>query len=297
MIIKNDKEYACDSGWSSAEFFGCDFGDERLKKRVVKVSEALSRDSVASINEATEDWAAAKGAYRLFSNSKVTCDELLHGHLECTKRRLREEDVVLAVQDTTHLSFANHHKCEGLGFIKSEKKKGVIVHNTLAITPNGLPLGLLRQEKYSRFKLKRSGKHGVELSPVEKKESFRWIKALRETEELCSKAKKVVTICDREADFYELLVEAERLQSNYVIRARTPRKILDNSSQTTLEALEAKDPVGTIEVNVPARAGDKKRIAKLAVRFIEVILQPPQRRSVSKEFPELFACYSFSYLS
>ena len=54
---------------------------------------------------------------------------------------------MLCVQDGTELNFAEHPGCAGLGYIgknkRSEGTLGLHMHSTLAVSPEGIPLGLL----------------------------------------------------------------------------------------------------------------------------------------------------------
>jgi hypothetical protein len=50
--------------------------------------------------------------------------------------------MVLAVQDTTGVNYNTHIKTEGIGYI-SDKTLGVNVHSCLAVTGDGLVLGVL----------------------------------------------------------------------------------------------------------------------------------------------------------
>jgi len=117
------EKLGCDAGWASQEFEKTNFGDVRRKKRLVKVAEDLSARPLVPINHASEDWAATKAAYRLFSNDEVTPEELFSVHQERTSQRLEGEKVVLAVQDTTYLNYDGHDACKNLGYIATEKLK------------------------------------------------------------------------------------------------------------------------------------------------------------------------------
>jgi hypothetical protein len=60
---------------------------------------------------------------------------------------------ILAVQDTTGVNYTTHLKTEGIGYI-SDKTLGVNVHSCLAVTGDGLVLGLLGQPSYNRPEMK-----------------------------------------------------------------------------------------------------------------------------------------------
>lgn len=267
----------CDTGWARQELGKVNFGDERLNKRAIKVAEASGQRPSVPINYACEDWAETKAAYRLFSNKRVDEAKLFAVHREKTCERIKNEAVVLAIQDTTTMNYNGHDSCQGLGSVGAEKLKGIFLHHTLAVTPQGLPLGLLTQKKDTRLKVKRLSNKERGALPIEAKESMRWIDALRETVVCTKEAKQVITVCDREGDFYEFLMEAKLLNTDYLVRSCHPRAILDSQAANLIEALEAQPALGTFEVNLPSREGGKKRTALLEVRCTRVTLKPPKR--------------------
>ena len=85
-----------------------------------------------------------KAAYRFSANPQVSTRAVLRPHVESTIRRLRQQVVVLAAQDTTMLNYGTH-PFDGAGPINTlrDKAEGLLVRDTLAFTPDGTPLGLL----------------------------------------------------------------------------------------------------------------------------------------------------------
>ena len=76
-------------------------------------------DSKASgtINQSCRSWKDAKGAYRLFSNEKFNIDEVYSSHHKETRNRIKDKDMVFAIQDTTYLDYDSHIKTKELGSI------------------------------------------------------------------------------------------------------------------------------------------------------------------------------------
>ena len=74
--------------WCEEEFESVEFGDQRLKNRLIKTAEKLSEQPSQPINQACESWADTKAAYRLFQNEKVNADEILKVHAERTRKRV-----------------------------------------------------------------------------------------------------------------------------------------------------------------------------------------------------------------
>lgn len=138
------------ASWIAAEFEKITFGDDRLDSRFHKVAEAFLNRPSATITESTGNWAESKAAYRFFENQKVTKEVILAQHQVKTVARMKSHDgVVLAIQDTTYLDFTQLYKTKGLGPISCKyehaKQKGIVCHNTLAISPEGKVFGLIDQ--------------------------------------------------------------------------------------------------------------------------------------------------------
>ena len=55
-------------GWAADEFNEVDLGDKRLNARLVKLCDSFSEAPESPINQACEDWAETKAAYRFFQN-------------------------------------------------------------------------------------------------------------------------------------------------------------------------------------------------------------------------------------
>ncbi len=55
-----------EAAWSEDELSRAEFGDKRLKKRRIKIATEVFKQPLASINQASEDWADAKAARSVF---------------------------------------------------------------------------------------------------------------------------------------------------------------------------------------------------------------------------------------
>ena len=138
--------------WAANEFGGAPLGDKRLSARLVKsVGLLASFPGHAMTANPTPDRAAVKGYYRLVDRpdeSQVTPLNILAPHRARTIARMRDQETVLCIQDGTDLNFATRPGCDGLGIIgrnqTSSKSLGLHLHLTLAVSGEGLPLGVLR---------------------------------------------------------------------------------------------------------------------------------------------------------
>ena len=171
--------------WIRSEFSQINFGDLRLKKRFFTVAEDLFSAPLAPINQASGNWADAKGAYRFFDNEKIDCKAMLLPHVSATVRRAGASSVVLAVQDTVFVSYGTHPKTEGLGPIgksNASTDQGLIMHNAVGFTTTGVPLGILSQNTWARPEVPDESKvekiQRISETSLEEKESYKWVKAL-----------------------------------------------------------------------------------------------------------------------
>src|SRR3954464_8506616 len=101
MSTRSSETNGVDSGWAIAEFHEIALGDARLERRLWRVAEELSGQPQYPINQASEDAAATKAAYRLFNNERVTAEKIFLAHRARTRQRMHNAPVVLAVQDTS----------------------------------------------------------------------------------------------------------------------------------------------------------------------------------------------------
>lgn len=283
-------------GWAEDEFSTVDLGDKRLNKRLVKLCDSFSNLPESPINQACEDWGETKAAYRFLQNKKVDCDQILSSHQAKTLKRACDREVVLAVQDTSYFIYTNHRKTEGLGKISLTKGKnggsmysrGLAMHACMAISTNGLPLGLLDLKITAREKTNKEKKKGASVNfPIEEKESYRWLKTLRKTHDLMGE-KQVVTVCDRESDIYDFFKLSKELNAPVLIRANPSRKVNRKSRyekkdvSKLLDLLLEKSESGSYQINVPRKAKSKHspehlgRNAVLTIRFSPFKMNPPR---------------------
>jgi hypothetical protein len=152
-MIKNHEP---DEGaWIDQELTNDGFQDVRLRRRFRTLLERLWMGIGQTIPFACQDWANTKGAYRFLSNERVSEQEILSGHFQASAERFRAtEGPVLVLQDTTTFSY-QRERPELIGYTgKTTIKKGkhglqhpltqcgILMHSSLAVTAEGLPLGL-----------------------------------------------------------------------------------------------------------------------------------------------------------
>lgn len=273
----------------SAEFAGIDFGSKRLEERFVKTMEHLSKEPEKSIWLASGNRREAKAAYRMLSNKKLKDAEILRQTVESTNRRISESgsEVILAVQDTMLVPYDGHEKTDGIGWI-SDKTLGVNVHSCIAVTPEGLTLGLLDQRSWTREMRSdtSANKEQKKGRPIEEKESYRWLETMVNSSKEVSSGVKLVHICDREGDMYELFEKAEKTGQSFVIRIVQNRLTLEGTK--IIDEIKKSSPIGSMEVRIPRNShkNQREREATLSIRSRAFEVKKPHHRRNDKHLSD-----------
>jgi hypothetical protein len=126
------------------------FCDKRLNARLLSIVKRLAAQFGKNVASSFSSWKDTKAAYRFFSNAKVTIKDLLFSHTTETLTRVRAHDRVLFIQDTTYIDYKKRPNTNELDLANGNKKNsevttGLMLHNTLALSNEGIPLGLINQ--------------------------------------------------------------------------------------------------------------------------------------------------------
>jgi hypothetical protein len=276
--------------WVETETAECDLGDARLNRRLGAMLAALGERPGKSLPTAFQDWSNTKAAYRFFSNGNVSEDKILEGHFAASALRIQAtEGPILILQDTTEFSFKRAAP-EKIGFTKiatGPKGKdrrhqkyrvcGLLMHASLATTPEGLPLGLTVAKFWSRAQFKGCDALKRKINPtrvpIEQKESMRWLDNLRLSTELAGAPERCVHVGDRESDIYELYCLAEDIGTNFLVRSCVDR-LAEDGGTTIAKVMAEVQPSGTHEVRFRDAQGKDHR-AVLSVRHATMTVRPP----------------------
>ena len=98
-MMTTTQETIIDEQWAAEEFADVELKDARLDRRCQELAVALGQQPTAPINQACEDWADTKAAYRFFGNSKkVSPEGICAPHHRRTVERMSQHRLVLAVR-------------------------------------------------------------------------------------------------------------------------------------------------------------------------------------------------------
>jgi hypothetical protein len=309
-----------DAEWAAQEFGAAELGDARRTARLVELATRFGQNPGASLPEAMGDRAALKAAYRFFDNEAVEHADVVASHVQATYARLAQVPLVLAAQDTTYVDWTHHPATTGLGRLAHEYSQGLVVHSTLAMTPERVPLGLLAQKVWVRPDLPpvplpadgdarvpaagpadesvpaltagdlkaaaRRARRAQQLHkerPLAEKESYCWVESIQSTlaaHDQCPDT-HFVNISDREGDIYDVLCAPRPGHVDVLVRAVRDRRV--EQYERYLWAAVAAQPIARVlTVTVPRQAHQPAREATLFVRWRRVIVKPPKHRAVEK---------------
>jgi hypothetical protein len=268
------------------EFDSLDLGDERLERRGRKILGDLYCAPGESYHAASEDWAAAKGAYRFVGNEAVTTDKLLEAHRTKLIERCHDEKEILCIGDTTEIRI-KRRGTTGLGPLNYAGRRGFLMHPLWVVTPERLPLGIADVRSIIRSDEELGRKHGAYREvPLAQRESAKWCWSLDATSKLTdalgSNGPLVTAIFDREGDTYSVLSTAVANRERYrlIVRAVQKRQRADRAGSPRVWDHMANQPVnGRTTLEVPAGRNRKGRTTVLALRWSKVLLKPPRVRA------------------
>lgn len=288
------------TSWLDEEVEGCRFADGRLGKRFRFLLERLAKGLGETIPMACQDWASTKAAYRFFSNPRVSEREILSGHFQATQARFRvTEGWVLVLHDTTEISFQREDPLDiGLtnrvnsgkdpaGRFRMHTVCGLLMHSSLVVTPEGLPLGIAAVKFWTRKKFKGTNALKKKINPtrvpIEKKESIRWIENLKQATTLLNEPDRCLHIGDRESDIYELFCVAQEAGTHFLVRTCVDR-LAEDGKRTISQEMDRPQSKVLHRVEVRDQRGHYTR-ATLEIRWRRIRVLPPIGKQ--KQYPEL----------
>jgi hypothetical protein len=172
------------------------------------------------------------------------------------------------------------------------------MHSSLAVTTEGLPLGLSAITFWTRSKFKgcTALKRHVNPTrvPIEEKESYRWLENMRESSALLGEPGRCIHVGDRESDIYELFCTAHDLGTHFLVRTCVDRLAGDgqhtidgemrNGRAKGLHRVELRDAKGVrlvvdLELRYQRMTVLRKRRVRAVENFLDKRLSVEQVRS------------------
>jgi hypothetical protein len=288
--------------WIEQELSRCEFKDLRHGKRLEKLLGQFSDEIGGSIPWACQDWANTKAAYRFLANGRVNEAAILSGHFQATQERCsaaQGKDPILVLHDTTEFSY-QRERTAPIGLLKSaymwhdgkgrprlHTLCGLLMHSSLAVTTEGLPLGLAAVKFWTRSKFKGCNALKKKINPtrvpIDQKESIRWLENLKQSTVLLADGQRCVHIGDRESDIYEFFCAAQAAETHFLVRTCVDR-LAGDGRHTIADEMKEVRIQGLHRVQVRNKRGDVSE-AVLEIRYRRIRVLPS--RGKQKQHPPL----------
>jgi len=271
-----------------------DFGDKRLDRRFLTFRAAMVRQCSVILRKLAKDRSEEIGFGRFLRHPKVTSPKILGSNYWQTNQESRGKHVLL-IQDTSTLGFGLSPRAGKLGPIGDNKSRGIYLHPVLALdAKQGTCLGLAstqfyqrkeyqEQEELSKFKARKAARRK---RPFEQKESYRWWTSAKTAVQNTAYANQHTVIADSESDIFDLMVNLEESNTDFILRNYHNRTLNFCRSGYQLEDHLRKQKVQcSYEVDLPATDERSAHLAQLNVKWSSVNLTKPND-TPNKQLPD-----------
>jgi Transposase DNA-binding/Transposase Tn5 dimerisation domain len=255
--------------WAAAEFGDAQLGDQRRTRRLVAMAATLAAHPAGRITRAFTKGAEREAAYRLVESAGFSANAIAAAaHAAAAQRAASHERVVVPIDG---VAFTVAYQGKGFGPV-SNKSHGNGAHamTALALTPKGIPLGVLSHVWWTRTTTA-APKYTTDKRPIEQRESGHWLTALTHATSALRQhapATKPWFQLDRGGDCSDVLLHALKLGVDVTARACYDRVVTGGKLWGKAAAGTC---LGTYSLRV-TKPGARPRLTAIAVRVREVEL-------------------------
>lgn len=257
--------------------------DQRLSDRGSGLLSDILAACSSVIARITRDPSTQIAYYRFVNNERVEISDLVRV-LSRFCAELAKGRHVLVIQDTTELNYRHHKNWMdpyNIGPVGNNVDPGFFLHPSLVVdAKRGCPLGFSDIYCWMRdFEKKGSASRNYYTTPLEEKESYKWIASAQRSKDTLDQSTRMTIIADREADFYEFFAYVPDHRTDLIVRCNHSRSLLE-SDQKLFDSIKEFSPAGTYRFMVKGenRRKDKKRTrheALMEISFGSVLIRRP----------------------
>tara|TARA_R110002050_G_C8886955_1_gene509214 strand:+ start:124 stop:1530 length:1407 start_codon:yes stop_codon:yes gene_type:complete len=266
--------------WANQVFGHADLGDPRRTRRLTQIASGISENAGSSLVKSCDSPASIEAVYRFIRNKNICSEKIAESGFAHTSQLIRQASLVLAIQDTTELSY-EHKVAEELGNISNSKtttskKRSLHVHSTLAIDAQSeKTLGLANQQYWSRQNKNKESGDALQKRKFEDKETSIWMKCFDAMKCRAHDISNVIDVCDRGADIYEYLNYHHTNGHRFLVRAKGNRNLIEPQGNL-LQLCENPQGQCCYTVAVKQRGGRKARQAQLTLHYQPIEIARPR---------------------
>jgi hypothetical protein len=264
--------------WASDEFGQVTQRDPRCRKRLISMAAGAALRPAGRVAEVFRNDAERQGAYGLLESEAVLSSEVGASMFRACARRCAKEPFVFCAVDGSSLTLTDRSGGKQFGSVGARSKgaQGLKVISALAISPQGVPLGLTAQVWWVRSK-RRAKKHHTKRAAAEK-ETGHWLEAMAGTREVMRATAADTRVwfqLDREADAWPILSQGDTDDHWFTVRGRHDRRVIrPDGNKTLLRTLLCEQRVvHRYRLSISSGPRRAERTAQLSIRACSATLQ------------------------
>ena len=268
------------------EFSSINLNDTRLNSRAINIGNSFIQYPGSCIQQVMSSKNQARCAYDFFSNPKIGWISLIEPHKEQTKQRIVESegDFIYVIQDSTFYNYTDHKAKIDLGLIGKQgsfSQFGFLQHTSLCINSNDLPLGILEIDFMGYEDDEKYTSHRKGFEDIASSRWRRFLSSNMEQLKDVGEDKKIILLCDREADFFEFHYDLSNSACNFVIRCKYDRytgKSARARQNRISKLIEAQTELGTVALKITDSHTHEEYESVFYLKSLSEILIPPVHR-------------------
>jgi hypothetical protein len=274
--------------WSEGVFGDAELGDVRRTSRLVLMAKQAARRPSGKVSEVYDSASERQGAYDFIESRHGTAKATGDAMARSTARRCAEHDWVYVPLDGTSVKVWDGTGRKNFGAIGTYRNgaKGLKVNNALALTPDGVPVGIAAQVWWSRPRRPVKKHTHRNRQPLKSKETQHLLTCIdRVVEAFAEYAPD--TKCwfqmDRGCDAHYVLVHLANSGHFFTVRSQSLRRMLTGKRKAWVKETLRKEPVlGRFLLDLPETESRSARRATIAVRAKHVTLRLRDRWKTKK---------------
>lgn len=281
--------------WARGEFGDAELGDRRRTMRFVRMLARATETPSGKLSEVFSSTKELDGAYDFVESDKlsIVALEKAVGRAAAQACAAEQSRVRVAI-DGSSLTLTTRPTSKDFGPIGNVGKgcQGLKVITSLALTSEGVPLGLLAQSWWARPKarkrtLKQCKRERMRKKPQEK-ETGRWLENIATSAERLKAAGALGWFqLDREADAWSMLVALADSGHWFTVRSAWDRLLAESSArkQYLRQRMSRVAVLGHYNLEVVGGWRRRARSARMVVRAAQVTLLLREKMNGKKPRP------------
>ncbi|MEL4274893.1 IS4/Tn5 family transposase DNA-binding protein, partial [Shewanella xiamenensis] len=143
--------------WAQCQFGHANLNDPRRTQRLVSLATSITQQPGVAVSKLPLSPAEMEGAYRFIRNENIQASDIAEAGFQATAQQAREHDILLALEDTTSLTYKHDSVREELGHTnQGDKNRAILAHSILLFSPQSQQVvGLIEQQRWTRDITKR----------------------------------------------------------------------------------------------------------------------------------------------